>query len=263
MERVAICLRFPTPYPDVNALAGALLAGAREALGAQFVGLYLHGSVALGDFDPTRSDIDFVVATRTDLPEETVAALATMHAGIANSDLPWTANYEGSYIPMGALRRCDPAHSVHPAIRCDGSFGLDEHRSEWVIQRHLLREWGIAVAGPSPETLIEPITPAELRLAQRRLLEEWWRPMLADPFRLESSEYQAYAVLTMCRALFTLASGRIASKPEAVRWAQQTLDPHWADLARRALAWRHGDELDLREGALAFIQYTLDRAGIS
>lgn len=251
---------YPTPYPDVNDLADVLLAGAREALGAQFVGIYLHGSVALDDFDPGRSDIDFLVVTRTDLPGALVDALAAMHARVAASDLPWRTNYEGSYIPLDALRRYDPARALHPVIRCDGSFGLDEHRSEWVIQRHIVRTHGITVVGPSPETLIDPITPAELRLAQLRLLEEWWRPMLADLFRLESSEYQAYAILTMCRALYTLESGRIASKPEAVRWAGQVLEPHWADLARRALAWRHGDQHDLREGALALLQYTLDRA---
>ncbi|HLN61958.1 MAG TPA: aminoglycoside adenylyltransferase domain-containing protein [Symbiobacteriaceae bacterium] len=252
---------FPTPYAEENALAGAILTGARAALGDQFVGLYLHGSVATGDFDPGRSDIDFLVVTRTDLPDGAVAALNEMHARIAASDLTWTSNYEGSYIPMGALRRYDPAHSIHPVIRCDGSFGLDEHRSEWVIQRHILRERGIAVAGPSPETLVAPVAPTELRQAQKRLLEEWWRPQLAAPFRLADAEYQAYAILTMCRALYTLESGRIASKPEAVRWAGHALEPRWADLAGRALAWRHGDQLGLREGALAFIQYTLDHVG--
>jgi predicted nucleotidyltransferase len=29
----------------------------------RFIGLYLGGSLALGDFDPQRSDIDFVAVT--------------------------------------------------------------------------------------------------------------------------------------------------------------------------------------------------------
>jgi hypothetical protein len=41
----------PTPYPDVNAILNVLLAAVRAILGNQFVGFYLYGSLASGDFD--------------------------------------------------------------------------------------------------------------------------------------------------------------------------------------------------------------------
>ena len=41
----------PTPYSDLNDVLRELLAGAREALGANFCGLYLQGSFAVGDAD--------------------------------------------------------------------------------------------------------------------------------------------------------------------------------------------------------------------
>jgi hypothetical protein len=189
----------PTPYPDVNALIDRLLADVRTAVGPHFVGLYLHGSLAAGDFDPARSDIDFVVVTSEALPADVINALAAMHERIAASCLKWVTNYEGSYIPERAIRRYDPDASLHPVIRVDGSFGMDEH----------------------------------------------------------GSEYQAYAILTMCRARFTLACGAIASKPQAAAWARANLDPRWAGLIDRAVSWRHGVELDCFEGALAFIRETL------
>ena len=41
----------PTPYPEVNAILNVLLADVRAILGDQFVGFYLYGSLASGDFD--------------------------------------------------------------------------------------------------------------------------------------------------------------------------------------------------------------------
>jgi hypothetical protein len=128
-----------------------------------------------------------------------------------------------------------------------------------VIQRHIIREHGAALAGPPPATLIDPVSADDLRWATAQLLQEWWVPVLADPSRLPNCEYQAYAVLTMCRALYTLKNGAVATKPQAARWALAHLDPQWGDLIRTALAWRHGVDLDRLDEVLAFIRDTVSR----
>jgi hypothetical protein len=131
--------------------------------------------------------------------------------------------------------------------------------SDWVIQCHIIREQGVVVAGPAPQTLIDPVQPNDLRRAALGILREWWSPQIHDPSRLHSSEYQAYAILTMCRALYTLQYGIVVSKPVAARWAQQALGERWAALIERALAWSHNTQLvDLNE-TLDFIRYTLER----
>lgn len=243
----------------MHALLQTLLSGVQAVLGNNLIGLYIHGSLALGDFDPERSDIDFVVVTHADLPAELLPVLEAMHADIARSGLKWATNYEGSYIPQCAIRRYDPAHSRHPALDIDGTFGMDDHRSEWVIQRHIIREHGIALTGPAPATLIDPITPDDLKQATLRLLQEWWAPQLHNPYRLQSSEYQAYAILTMCRALYTLTHGTITTKSQAARWAQQNLDPKWTPLIVQGLTWRHGTELHSLDKTLNFIRHTTQR----
>jgi hypothetical protein len=120
-----------------------------------------------------------------------------------------------------------------------------------------LREHGIVLAGPNPRELIDPVAPDDLRHAMRALLHEWWAPMLDDTARLRNPEYQAYAVLTMCRALYTLETGAIASKPVAARWAQVWLGSPQAMLIERALAWRAGMPLDVLDEVLDLIKYTL------
>ena len=70
----------PTPYPDVNAFLHQFLSRVRDILGADFVGLYLYGSLSLGDFDPASSDIDAVVATAAPLRSGVVEELRELHA---------------------------------------------------------------------------------------------------------------------------------------------------------------------------------------
>jgi hypothetical protein len=237
-----------------------LLESVQAILGNQFIGLILFGSLASGDYDPQRSDIDFLVVTADDLPAEMLPALETMHARITASGLKPAAKLEGSYIPQQALRRHDPAHAQHPALRVDGSFAVDGHGSDWVIQRHVIREKGVVMAGPLPQTLIDPIQPDELKRAASGILREWWSPQVLNPYRLYKREYQAYAVLTMCRALYTLQSGAVASKPTAARWAQEALGEQWAALIERALTWRHDDGVDDLDETLDFIRFTLERS---
>jgi hypothetical protein len=247
----------PTPYPDVNAVLHALLAGVRDILGPHFVGMYLYGSLADGDFDPQRSDVDFVVVTATELSEELIAALEALHARLAATGEKWAAKLEGSYVPRHALRRYDPDAAPCPYIN-EGHFCVGGHGSDWVIQRHTLRERGVVLAGPAPRTLIDPVPPDDLRWAVRATLREWWAPMLQAPARLRGREYQAYATLTMCRALYTLQHGTTVSKAAAARWAQEALHERWAGLIERALAWPRPPQADRMDETLDFMQYALE-----
>lgn len=251
----------PTPYPEVNAVLSRLVADARAALGAQFSGLYLYGSLAAGDFDPQTSDIDFVVVTAVAPDAEAVAALERLHADLRASGLRWAGKLEGTYIAAPALRHYEAGAAQWPTVN-EGRFYLAPHGPDWVIQRHILREHGVTVDGPPLAPQIDPVAPDDLRQAVSALLRSWWARMLADPTRLRASDYQAYAVLSMCRALHTLRHGTIASKPAAARWAQQALDPAQAALIQDALDWRPGDDFDRLGEVLDFIRFTLTSSGL-
>ncbi|HEX7976401.1 MAG TPA: aminoglycoside adenylyltransferase domain-containing protein [Anaerolineales bacterium] len=250
----------PTPYPDVNAILDQVLAGVQAILGDQFTGMVLYGSLALGDFDPLKSDIDFVVITSGELPGELLDELKTMHLQIASGSSKWAAELEGSYIPQQALRRYDPASAWHPHIdRGSGVLKVMQHHSDWIIQRYSLREYGVVLAGPDPKTLIDPIEPADLRQA---VLDTrwWWEQQVQDTRQVASSGYQAYTILTMCRMLYTLEYGTIVSKPKAARWARQSLGGRWEVLIDRALDWQPGAPMDRLAETLDLIRFTLSRS---
>lgn len=247
----------PTPYPDVNAVLDQLLSGVQDILGEHFVGLYLYGSLASGDFNLETSDIDFLVVTADELPPEIIPSLEEMHARLTASPLKWAAKLEGTYIPRHAIRRYNRNNLARPCIN-EGRFYLAGQGSDWVIQRHIIREQGVVVAGPAPQTLIDPVSAKDIQWSVLAFLRGWWAPMLKEPKRLQSSEYQAYAVVTMCRVLYTLQIGTIASKPVAARWAQESLDQRWAGLIEEALSWRPGVTMDKFDDTLDFIRYAVE-----
>lgn len=253
-ERVP-ALRLP---PDLAALLESFLAASRGLLGEQFIALYLGGSLALGDFDPATSDLDFIVVTAEDLAPERVAALAALHRQLAAGPGRWGAELDGSYIPRRALRRYDPADNVHPHVESGvGRLQVEPHDSDWIIQRHVVREAGVALAGPSPSSLIDPVAPAALREATLALLRGWWAGRLEDPAYVAPPHYQAYAVLTMCRILYTLEHGTIVPKPVAAAYTRQ-VHPRWGQLISRALD--HALDAATLPQTLDLIRYTLEQA---
>lgn len=238
-----------------------LLAGAREALGDLFVGLYLGGSLASGDFDYANSDLDFLGATARAFPPEVEEDLAAFHARLGASGKRWAGELEGPYIPLAALRRHDPADCSFPTLRDDGTFGPDVYGSDWIIQRHVFRERGLVAAGPPPRELIDPVSPDELRRAALGTLLEWWRPKVEDPTILRHPGYPAYAVVTMCRILYTVRNGEVVSKRRAAEWGRQNLGEPWAGLVARGWV-RPEEKSPIRvEEAQALIAHTIELAG--
>ena len=135
----SVDLSGPTPHEDVNKLLHLLLTKVQAVLREKLVGFYLYGSLSLGDFDPEASDIDFLVVTTEELSGELLDHLRDMHASIAASGLRYANRLEGSYIPRAPLRRYDPHNARHPTIGVDWEFHVGQHGSNWVIERHIVR----------------------------------------------------------------------------------------------------------------------------
>lgn len=247
----------PTSYPDVNEVLDLLHSKASAILESQMVGVYLYGSLSSGDFNPKSSDIDFAIITETVLAPETISALEQMHAEIWSSGLKWAAKLEGAYIPKSLIRRHDPAGPSCPIIN-EGEFYVSQLGSDWIIQRHVVRECGVILSGPDPKMLIQAVSAEDIRQAVHGVLDEWWFPMLENPAWLSEhgSEYHAYTVISMCRVLHALRHGNIVSKPVAAKWAHDKFGAPWNTLIEKALAAQSGPYPGFLEEALLFLRFT-------
>src|SRR5688572_31692688 len=103
----------PTSYPDVNEILNFMFTNVQEILRDQFVGMYLFGSLAKGDFDE-HSDIDVLIVTDGEISELTFSVLQELHQRINQMNSPWATQIEASYIPRIALHRFDPTNKLHP-----------------------------------------------------------------------------------------------------------------------------------------------------
>src|ERR1700692_1695404 len=99
---------FPTPYPELNSVLWDFVDSVQAVLSNNFVGAYLQGSFAVGDFD-LHSDVDFIIVTEEELPEKEVLGLQEVHERIYCLDIPWAQHLEGSCFPREVLR--DYTHS--------------------------------------------------------------------------------------------------------------------------------------------------------
>ena len=251
----------PTTHPEVNAVLQQAVEGASAILGDQLVGFYLFGSLVRGGFDEI-SDIDVVVATEGEISKETFDSLSEMHAGIIAAGTYWATNLEISYIPKTALRRYDFNNATHPRLERgkDEKLYYMHHHSDWVVERYELLENGLALVGPPPKTLIDPVSPDDLRQAMLGLIHSWIITLPDD--MPDSRGGQSYVVLTLCRLLYTLEKGNTASKPDAVAWALETLDTAWHPLIHSAWEGRQhpgGDPIpEELEQTVALINYTIE-----
>lgn len=254
-----------TSYPEVNPILLDLLASVMNILGSHFVGMYLEGSLANGDFDQA-SDIDFVVVTDEDISEDSYLALQAMHARLNEIGTGWAIQLEGSYISKHALRCFDPGHTFYPNIErgVGERLKLADHDEPWIVHRYILRKQGITLTGPDPKTLIDPVSLDDLRRAMLPLLNGWATQMLHDPNEMIRRGYSSsYVVLTLCRILYTLQMGDVVSKPKAARWAVETVEEKWKAFIDQAWVRRLKDQplkLDIEDMAqtLDFIRYTLE-----
>ena len=246
---------FPTQFDDVNEILRHFTADVQTILGYNFAGIYLGGSLALGDFNLEQSDIDLLVATTQPLPEQLIHKLREMHQNYHAGDSKWGIELEVSYLPLPAIRRYDP-HHAYPTIERGGTLKVEPFDSGWLILAHILREHGITLAGVPIQQLIDPILPNLLHQALLDLFKKWWQPMIDDPFRLQHSGYHAYAVQTMCRILYTLHHHKIVSKQKAGEWAQTTMGERWQKLIAKGLSWQL-TEADMDE-SVAFITVVAD-----
>jgi hypothetical protein len=248
----------PIQYHEVNTIVQDLLKGAKSILGNQLLGMYLHGSLASGDFNSETSDIDYVFVLSDKPDDDTVFALRNLHERLNNENPKWAKKLEGTYIPQKEFRRYNPDDGPYPSTN-EGEFYLAKHETHWVLARHLLLENGVIIYGINPRDLLDPVSASDIKQAILEFLNGWWSYILNNPERLQSVEYQSYATLTMCRALYTLANEKIASKPVSAKWAQR-VHSQWNDLIAWAISWNQNTVPNKFEETREFIRYTLQIA---
>ncbi|MFH9425107.1 aminoglycoside adenylyltransferase domain-containing protein [Streptomyces sp. NPDC017529] len=203
-------------------------------------GLYLTGSVALGDFRPGRSDVDFVAVSARRPSAADIAALEQAHAETRKRHR--RPHFDGVHVTWddlaGGFASCPGApHTLQGRFHAGGGFEVNP------VTWSVLAANAVPVRGPAPGGFDVGVDPAALREWTLGNLDGYWRRWQAahrEPLSLRGvlalhGWATAWGVLGVSRLHYTLATGEITSKGGAGRYALETFGAEWRPVIAEAL----------------------------
>jgi len=222
---VPLCSWDTAPEP-VRAQVKRFVRDTRAVLGDNLTGIYLHGSLALGCFNPERSDIDLLVVNRRPMAPETKRIMAGLMLAQSGAPRPLEVSW---------VLESDLKHWRHPfpydlhfsedwrqrfeanLTRLDWDMWLSRQKVDRDLAAHftiLLRRGGVVLFGP-PVQQIFPAVP----------VSDYIDALIYDfePSRDRIAHDPVYSVLNLLRIYWFLLEGQISSKDEAGRWGMRTL----------------------------------------
>jgi hypothetical protein len=144
---------FPAP---VLAVLGRWLPRIREILGDELTGVSLTGGVALGEFEPGWSDVDFCVQIREPVTDRQARGIGALHdrieAWLLSCEHPtWESGQalEGAYIPDALADR--PGDAARCLLVGTGTRSIDDRDPIPGLDRYVLAHHARVVSGePKP-----------------------------------------------------------------------------------------------------------------
>ena len=197
----------PVPLPaEIGPLLDRFMAGLSGVV--PLVALWAHGSLALGDFQPGRSDLDLVALTGARLSGAQEQDLGRVH-GALHAREALADKLHCSYVARSEVG--DPGRS-HLTWAHGGLFD----RVVSPVSRRELCQGGLCLRGPAPATVVPAVSDLELADYVRGDLEGYWYPKTASPGLWQHDIWVDLGLLTFARAAVTLREGRLITKREAL-----------------------------------------------
>jgi predicted nucleotidyltransferase len=225
-------MRWPDAPPIVHRQLAAVVAAAREVLVGELVGVYLHGSLAMGGFSPSESDLDLLAVVRRPMTEDEKSLLWASLGRISGRKGHRSRRMLPRSIEMSFLTREQLEAWEHPA-RYD--FRWAEH---WRFRRpadqrdpdlatHVVvaRTRGVALYGP-PAAEVLPDVPSA----------DYVDSALTHVDRNIGRGVGMDVLLNAGRAMAAVVDGAVFSKEEGGRWLLGHAPPELHGVVAAALA---------------------------
>jgi hypothetical protein len=168
------------------------------------VAVWAHGSLAGGDYQEGRSDLD-LIAVLDRLGPRTVWRLAKLHARLRAE--PLSGHLHCTYLTPSA----DPGRR-HLTWAHEELF----KRPVTPVTSRELHSFGRVLLGKPPADLLPPVSDRELTDFVVRDQRDFWRPALGNAPLWTRDVWVDGGLLTFARASVTLRDGRLISKREAL-----------------------------------------------
>ncbi|HOO97021.1 MAG TPA: DUF4111 domain-containing protein [Caldisericia bacterium] len=227
--------------------------------------VWLHGSLSLGCFNESKSDVDLLFVTKSPLSREGVLKISKLTLRFSGNPRPielsfvnlrdispwkhparFDFHYSSSY-----RERLTKLVNEKPDSIVEELWGKDPVDSDLAVHFRVCKTRGMRLFGLDDDTL--PDVP-DFDVDDSILQDFIW---LGE----QSEEFPIYSVLNTCRIIAFVERRLILSKLESANWASENIDRRYHHLIELAsLDYKSADNLDLPTDELSdFINYSRRR----
>lgn len=208
----------------------------RACLGENLVGVYLHGSLAMGCFHPQKSDVDLLVVVKDTVAD--TSKLAYLAQLVALNEQAPPKGIEMSVVRAEDVKpfayptpyefHFSPAHlslaRENPQAYVERLHGTDK---DLAAHCTILHRYGVALYGPAVEEVFAPVPRADY-------LDSIWTDV--ENAEADIAENPLYVTLNLCRVLAYAQEGLVLSKRAGGEWGTQKLPEPYRGMAQEALS---------------------------
>lgn len=195
----------------------------KKLFGAELVGVYLHGSMAMGCFNPDKSDIDLIIVIKESISN--MQKLAFMKCIV---DCNKKAPAKGLEISIVKRKYCNPflyptPFELHfspahlkwfqdaPQDYVENMKGEDK---DLAAHFTIIHKYGITLYGETIEKVFAPVPREDYIDSIYKDIENADQDIMEEPM---------YITLNLCRVLAFLKDGLYLSKEEGGKWGMEHL----------------------------------------
>ena len=172
------------------------------------VSAWAHGSLAGGDYQPGRSDLDLIAILSRPCTAAEEQRLGEVHESLGSASV-LASRLHCSYCVAGEL---DDATRLHLTWAHEELM----RRPVTPVTRRELFDFGLVLYGEEPAALLPPVTDEQLAEFVVQDMESFWLPSLDHPERWDRDIWVDLGLLTLARATVTLRDGKLITKAEAL-----------------------------------------------
>lgn len=230
---------------NIKDLLDEVVQSFRSFLGDNLVGIYLHGSLAMGSYNRVSSDIDFLVVVQEKLSLDAKKEIGRIMLKLSlKSPAEPSHGLEMSVIVLDALQ-----NFVHPApyelhfsnsnkqdfVNEKIDFAKETFDPDLAAHIVIIRKRGICLSG-EPIAKIFPDVPKKFYLSSIIYDIEWsLNNIIAKGPDNGECAVPVYAVLNFCRVLAFIDQELVTSKLEAGQWGLKYLPKEYHFVIQEAL----------------------------
>lgn len=213
------------------------------------IGIYLHGSLAMGCFNPNRSDLDFIVVVKEKISQEIKIEIVKKLMSISLSPSPSEISFltEKNLVRDGSTFQYDLHYSEYwrkkyerLVTQATAKIWNDESLEDVDLSAHIrvINERGITIFGKDKDKVFPKINDEDYIKAILYDFDDSFDGWTKKP---------EYYILNACRVLHFLENRYVTSKKEGGEWGIEVLQNRFGQLIEAAL--------DVYTGKVSYLEF--------